>query len=209
MPEAAPNPEETQQLLDAVGRGDRAALDRLLQQHRAYLRAMVGLRLDPRLRARVDASDIVQEAQIEAVRRVDRYLERPVLPFHLWLRQIAHDRLLMVRRQHVAHRRSVERDAALPDESSMQLAQFVLAGAPTPSQMLGRAELVARVHLALVDLSDTDREILLMRTIEGLSNKEVAQVLDLDIATASKRYGRAILRLRELLRAQGLLEGEP
>jgi RNA polymerase sigma-70 factor (ECF subfamily) len=209
MPQAAPDPEETQRLLAAVGGGDRDALDSLLHRHRAYLRALVSLRLDPRLRARVDASDVVQEAQIEAVRRVGSYLERPALPFHLWLRQIAYDRLLMVRRQHVATRRTVEREAVLPDESSLQLADLVLAGAPSPSQQLGRDELVARIQRTLLDLSDTDREILLMRTLEGLSNKEVAQVLDLDLAAASKRYGRAILRLRQLLKARGMLESEP
>ena len=205
----APDPEETQRLLQAVGAGDREALDCLLRQHRAYLWAIVHLRLDTRLRARVDASDVVQEAQIEAVRRVASYLERPALPFHLWLRQIAYDRLLMLRRQHVATRRTVDREAVLPDESSLQLGELLLAAGPTPSQQLGRDELVARIHLALVDLSDTDREILLMRTLEGLSNKEVAQVLGLDLATASKRYGRAILRLRQRLQAQGLLESEP
>lgn len=209
MPHDAPDPEETQRLLQAVGGGDREALDCLLRQHRAYLRALVSLRLDPRLRARVDASDVVQEAQIEAVRRVASYLERPALPFHLWLRQIAHDRLLMVRRQHIATKRTVDREAVLPDESSLQLAELVLAGAPSPSQQLGREELVARIHLALAELSETDREILLMRTLEGLSNKDVAQVLGLDLAAASKRYGRAILRLRQLLKAQGLLESEP
>jgi RNA polymerase sigma-70 factor (ECF subfamily) len=210
MPQAAPDPADTQRLLHAVRAGDRAALDQLLQQHRAYLRGMVGLRLDPKLRARVDASDVVQEAQIEAVRRVEAYLERPALPFHLWLRQIAYDRLLMLRRQHVeAARRAVEREAVLPDESSMGLARFVLGSEPTPSQQLVQHELVARVRLALADLTDDDREILLMRTLEGLSNQETAQVLALDPAAASKRYGRALLRLRQVLKAQGLLEGEP
>lgn len=208
MPQAAPDLEETQRLLDAVGGGDRAALDALLEQHRAYLRSLVSLRLDPRLRARVDASDVVQEAQLEAVRRVGSYLEQRALPFHLWLRRIAYDRLLMVRRQHVATRRTVDREAVLPDPSSLQLADLLLAGTPTPSQQLGREELVTRIHRALLELSDTDREILLMRTLEGLSNKEVAQVLDLDLAAASKRYGRAILRLRQLLKTQGMLESE-
>lgn len=209
MPQAAPDPAETQRLLHAVRAGDAHALDLLLTHHRAYLRSLVGLRLDPQLRARVDASDVVQEAQIEAVRRVAAYLDQPALPFHLWLRQIAYDRLLMLRRQHIeAARRAVARETVLPDESSLGLARFVLASQPTPSQQLVQHELVARVRLALADLSDDDREILLMRTLEGLSNQEVAQVLGLDPATASKRYGRALLRLRRLLKAQGLLGEE-
>jgi RNA polymerase sigma-70 factor (ECF subfamily) len=209
MAQTAPDPAETQRLLEAVRAGDRNALDQLLAHHRAYLRSLIGLRLDPKLRARVDASDVIQEAQIEAVRRVENYLERPSLPFHLWLRQIAYDRLLMLRRQHVeAARRAVEREAALPDESSLQLARFVLAGEPTPSQQVVQHELVLRVRLALAELSEDDREILLMRTLEGLSNQDVAQVLALDPATASKRYGRALLRLRDRLRREGLLESE-
>lgn len=206
---AAPDPAQTQRLLDAVRAGDRQALDQLLEEHRAYLRSLVGLRLDPKLRARVDASDVVQEAQIEAVRRVENYLDRPALPFHLWLRQIAYDRLLMMRRQHVeAARRAVEREAPLPDESSLQLARFILADTPTPSEALVQHEMVGRIRRALVELSDDDREILLMRTLEGLSNQEVAQVLSLDPATASKRYGRALLRLRQMLKDEGLLESQ-
>jgi RNA polymerase sigma-70 factor (ECF subfamily) len=209
MAQAAPDPDETQRLLQAISGGDQEALSSLLEQHRSYVRGLVTLRLDSRLRARVDASDIVQEAQLEAARRVSSYLQEPALPFHLWLRRIAYERLLMARRRHVASCRDVEREAVLPDESSMQLADLVRAGTPTPSQQLGRDELVSRIHATLLELSDTDREIVLMRTLEGLSNKEVAQVLELDLATASKRYGRAILRLRQLLKTQGVLESEP
>src|SRR5262249_9004167 len=99
MGDGAADSADTRRLLDEVRGGDRGALDRLLGEYRHYLRTVVELRLDPKLRARVDPSDVVQEAQLEAVRRVDGYLERPVLPFRLWLRQIAFDRLLMARRQ--------------------------------------------------------------------------------------------------------------
>ncbi|MBY0528556.1 MAG: sigma-70 family RNA polymerase sigma factor [Gemmataceae bacterium] len=208
MSPGTPESAQTQRLLDEVRAGDRGALDRLLAEHRGYLRTLVELRLDPRLRARVDASDVVQEAQLEAVRRVENYLQKPGLPFRLWLRQIAYDRLLMARRQHVeAGRRAIHREAALPDESSLQLAQLAMAAGPTPSQVMVQHELAVRVRAALAELPEDDREVLLMRNYEGLTNQEVAQVLDLELATASKRYGRALLRLRKLLRQGGV--GEP
>jgi RNA polymerase sigma-70 factor (ECF subfamily) len=208
MGQVTPDTPETQRLLDEVRAGDRQALDRLLAEHRQFLRWFVELRLDPHIRARLDASDVVQEAQIEAVRRVDQYLEQPVLPFRLWLRQIAFDRLLMARRQHVeADRRAVTREAPLPDGSSIALARQVLAGGPTPSQHLAKNEMVDRVRLAVAELPETDREILLMRNFEGLTNQETAQILELDPATASKRYGRALLRLRQLLVDNGLTGG--
>jgi RNA polymerase sigma-70 factor (ECF subfamily) len=198
---------ETQRLLDAVRAGDRQALDGLLAQYRAYLRNFVALRLDPKLRPRVDPSDVVQEAQLEAVRRVAAYLDQPALPFRLWLRQIAQDRLLMAWRRHVeADCRAVAREAALSEESSLQLAQLALAAGPTPSQHLAQDELAGRVRQVMAGLPEDDREVLLMRNFEGLSNQEVAQVLGLDPATASKRYGRALLRMRKALRSDGVEE---
>jgi RNA polymerase sigma-70 factor (ECF subfamily) len=166
---------------------------------------VVSLRLDPQLRARVDPSDVVQETQMEAVRRLRGYLDDEPLPFRLWLRQLAHDRLLMLRRRHVtAARRAVGRELALPDGSSFQLAAQLFRGSSTPSEQYNRRELAQRVRQALAQMPDGDRELLLMRNYEGLSNDEGARVLDITPAAASQRYGRALLRLRKLLVAGGL-----
>jgi RNA polymerase sigma-70 factor, ECF subfamily len=201
---------ETLRLLQEIRVGQPGALDRLLARHRPYLRQLVGLRLDAPLRARVDPSDVVQEAQIEAVRRLANYLEQPAMPFRLWLRQIAHDRLLMVRRKHLgAACRTAARDVALPDRSSVALARQLLAPGSTPSEQLSRRELTHRVHQALAELPDPDREVLLMRNFEGLSNQEVAQVLRINPGAASQRYGRALLRLRQILLAGGAAEAHP
>src|SRR6516225_8426712 len=117
-------PAETRRLLGRARGGDREAVEELFIRHRPYLRRLVELRLDPRLRPRVDASDVVQEAQLEAARRLDGYLQMPALPFRLWLRRLAYDRLLMLRRYHLAaERRSVIREVALPDRSSLLLAR--------------------------------------------------------------------------------------
>jgi RNA polymerase sigma-70 factor (ECF subfamily) len=207
MDEPSLDSAETQRLLEQVRAGKPRALDRLLERHRPYVRRVIDLRLDPRLRARVDPSDVVQEAQVEAVWRLDAYLERPPMPFRLWLRQIAYDRLLMLRRHHLgAARRTVARDAALPDRSSLLLAQQLLNGGPSPSEQLTRRELARRVRDALTRLGEADREVLLLRNFEGLSNQETAQVLNVTPATASQRYGRALLRLRKLLTEEGLAE---
>ncbi len=210
MPQVSPDSSETTRLLEQVRDGDRDAFEKLFARHRPYLRQVVSLRLDPKLRARVDASDVVQETHLEAVRRLPDYLERRPMPFRLWLRKTAYERLLMIQRHHVdAQRRAVGREVALPDRSSLQLFGQLLAAGSTPSQQLSRAELARRVRQAVARLADIDKEILLMRNLEGLSNHEVAQVLEIAPAAASQRYGRALLRLRKLLLAGGLSESEP
>src|SRR5262249_24810900 len=161
----------TQHLLERARSGDDAARNQLFARHRSYLRRLVELRIDPRLRSRVDPSDVVQEAQLEATRRLDGYLSEPPMPFPLWLRQIAYDRLLVLRRRHVeAERRAVERDVHLPDRSSLGLAQQLLAAGPGPGEHMVRREFARRVREALDRLSEADREIVVLRNFEGLSN---------------------------------------
>src|SRR5262249_5856379 len=89
-----PDPVETDRLLSLVERADPAAAEELWERHRPALHRMVGLRLDPALGRRVDASDVVQEVLLKASQRLEDYLRRPVLPFHLWLRQIARDQVI-------------------------------------------------------------------------------------------------------------------
>lgn len=202
MAELGADSSETGCLLEQVRDELPGSLDRLLTRHRRYLRQVVALRLDPQLRSRVDPSDVVQEAQMEAVRRLPAYLARRPMPFRLWLRQLAYDRLLMVRRRHVgAARRAVDREISLSAQSSVALAKQLLAPSGTPSEQLSRRELARRVHHAIANLPEVDREVFLMRNFEGLSNQEVAQVMQIKPATASQRYGRALVRLRNLLLA--------
>jgi RNA polymerase sigma-70 factor (ECF subfamily) len=204
MSEVLPDSAETQRLLDQVRAGDRRALDELLARHRPYLSQLVELRIDPRLRQRVDPSDVVQEAQLEAARRLEGYLSAPPLPFRLWLRQLAQDRMGMLRRYHVgAARRAVGREVALPERSSLLLAQGLLQGA-APGRRLDQEELARLVRQAVGRLAGADREVLLMRTFEGLSFEEVSFMLGVDAAAARKRHGRALLRLGKLLAAGGL-----
>jgi RNA polymerase sigma-70 factor (ECF subfamily) len=209
MNEVQPDPPEIQSLLQRARAGDRQAIAELLAAYRAYLCQFVELRLDPKLRARVDPSDIVQEAQLEAVRRLEDYLAQPPMPFRLWLRQLALDRLLMLHRHHVATaRRAVEREIPLPEMSSLLLAQQILGAGSTPSQQVNRRELAGRLRQAMAQLADADREILLLRHFEGLSNPEVGQILGLEPGTVSKRHGRAVRRLHKILFESGLTESQ-
>jgi RNA polymerase sigma-70 factor, ECF subfamily len=201
--------EETRRLLAQVDAGDREAFERLFGQFRGELRRFIELRLDARLRTRVDASDVVQETHLEVLGRLPDYLVRRPMPFRLWLRKTAYERLLKLRRRHVdAARRAVDRELPLPDRSSLLLAQQLIAGGSSPSQKLSRRELARRVGQALAGLSGTDREILLLRNFESLSYEEIGCLLDIDAVTARKRYGRALLRLRQVLSASGLLESD-
>lgn len=203
-----PDSEETRALLERVARNEVRALEELLVRHRAGLRDFVEFHLDPQLRARVDPSDVVQETQMELVRRMNDFLTQRPMPFRLWMRKKAYERLLNLRRDHLLHqRRSVRREVAMPDRSSLLLARPLLANQPTPSQEAEARELAERIARAVAQLGDADREILLLRHAEDLPFEEIAYLLDLTPAAARKRFGRALIRLQNLLRDEGLLEG--
>jgi RNA polymerase sigma-70 factor (ECF subfamily) len=210
MTEVKPDSAQTRLLLEQVARGDRQALERLLQQYRPRLHAFIEARLGPWVRSRVDPSDVVQEVQLEVAQRMDDFLDRSPMPFHLWVRKTAYERLLKVQREHRQRaRRSVDREVALPDHSSLFLAKPLLAGGPSPSQQLAARELADRVGQAVTELPEADREVLLMRHMEGLDYAEIACLLDVSAAAARQRYGRALLRLRKVLKDHGLLEPHP
>jgi RNA polymerase sigma-70 factor (ECF subfamily) len=200
-----PNPPDTQNLLDQARQGDAAAVEQLLSRHREPVRRMIGLRLDPAIARRVDASDVVQEVLLEASRRLTDYLRNPAMPFHLWLRHIARDHLIDAHRRHrLAQKRGVDREQPLAaagwaNQSSLELAAQFLDHELTPASAALRHELERRLHAALAQLPDDDRDVIWMRHFEQLSNQEVAAELGLSEAAASMRYLRAVRKLRELL----------
>jgi RNA polymerase sigma-70 factor (ECF subfamily) len=201
----SPDSSATDDLLARARNGEAEAVDRLLSTEREPLRRMIGARLDSALAARVDASDVVQDVLIEAHKRLNDYLRNPVMPFRLWLRHIAKDHVIDAHRRHrQAQRRSMDREqpiapAVLADHSSFELAGQLLDQEPTPASAAVRHELQARLQEAIAALDDDDREVVLMRHAEQLSNQEVATVLGLSEAAASMRYLRAVRRLRATL----------
>jgi len=196
-------------LLEKARMGNAEAFEQLFQSYRDTLRQIVALRMDPRLSSRVDASDIIQDAHAVAAQRFPDYLEREPVSFRVWLRQIVQDQLLMACRRHMrADRRSVYREVPLPEQSSVALAEQLTAQGPAPSQQIARAEQIRHVRVALGQLGDEDREILLMRHFELLSYKEIGYILHLESATARKRYGRALIRLGNIMRDMGMTESQ-
>ena len=206
-----PEPQPTLELVQQAAGGDAEAANRLLERHRAALRRMIALRLDRGVAQRVDASDVVQDVLLEASRRLADYLRDPKMPFHLWLRHLAQDRMIDLHRRHHAQRRDVGRERPLQargsvDQSSLDLAAQLSDQELTPAAANIRKELAQRFLAALDQLDEQDREIIVMRHIEQLGNSEVAEALQLSPAAAGMRYLRALRRLRGLL-AEGPSEG--
>jgi RNA polymerase sigma-70 factor (ECF subfamily) len=198
---------ETVHLLERLRAGDRQALAELFQRHRDRLHRMVELRLDERLRGRVDASDVLQDSFLDLARRVEGYLSDPRLPVFLWLRLIVSDRLAMVHRQHLGTRmRDVAQEVSLPRDRSPQassaaLASMLLGRLTSPSNAAMRAEQILQVQEAVNSLEPLDREVVALRHFEQLSRAEAAAVLGISEPAVTKRYIRAIKKLTAILAA--------
>ena len=189
---------DTEELLDRAGRGDQAACHDLLARHRARLREMVALRIDRRMAARVDPSDVVQDALADAARNLSDYLVSRPIPFYPWLRQFAWERLLQLHRFHLqAKRRSVDREQLrifdLSADSEAALSERLAYSTRSPSARLLDDELRQRVQAAIEELPSRDREVLVLRYLEQLNTTEIASVLGIGEA-AVKAVIAALLR---------------
>jgi RNA polymerase sigma-70 factor (ECF subfamily) len=199
---------DTGELIERAEAGDARAGQQLLARHRKRLRRMVALRMDRRLAARVDPSDVVQETLMDAALRLPDYLRRRPLPFYPWLRQLAFERLVELNRRHVrAQKRSVQREEPglleLPEDSAVELAGQLAGASGSPSQALVREELRGRVQEALARLSAKDRDVLVLRHLEQLSAADCAATLGLTESGFKARHVRALDRLRRLISAAG------
>ena len=195
---------ETEELLERATRGDQQAIGQLLTRYRSRLRQMVMVRMDPRLKSRIDPSDVVQEALMDASRMLPEYLRDRPLPYYPWLRQVAWQRLYDLHVQHVqAKKRSVAREGAeamiLSDASIVQLAERVVAAGTSPSMNLFRKELRRRVREALGQMKAEDREVLVLRYLEQLDANEIAAIVGISKDAVNMRHLRALKRLRGLL----------
>jgi RNA polymerase sigma-70 factor (ECF subfamily) len=195
---------DTEELLARAQDGDAAARQQLLVRHRDRLCRMVAARLDRRLAARVDPSDVVQEALAEAAQKLPSYLLQPPVPFYPWLRRLAWEHLLKTHQHHLAARkRSAGREepglAGLADESALELVQRLVASGTSPSKHLLREELRRRVRDVLAQLAAGDREVLVLRYLEGLPFSAIAEVLAINEGAVKMRHTRALRRLCGLL----------
>jgi RNA polymerase sigma-70 factor (ECF subfamily) len=192
---------------DELGRlrteGDQAVAA-LFSQYQERLRRMVSYRLDRRLYGRVDAADVLQEAYLESARRIQDYLDRPTVPFFVWLRQITSQVLIDTHRRHLAKMRDPQQEVRMHrggnlHATSHSLAAQLVGNLTSPSRAAIREELLIQVREALEGMDELDREVLALRHFEELSNNEVAEILGLQKAAASNRYVRALKRLRSIL----------
>jgi RNA polymerase sigma-70 factor (ECF subfamily) len=205
MADVSSNNSEVRRLVDQAAQGDDVAWERLMSEHRPRLRRMVALRMDRRLKGRIDPSDVIQESYIDAARRLKEYSENPSMPFFLWLRFLTAQRLMEQHRRHLgAQARDAGREISLyhgafPEATTADLAAHLLGKLSSPSQAAIRVEQTIRLQEALNSLEPIDREILALRHFEQFSNGEAAEVLGLDKSAASKRYARALMRLKDVL----------
>ena len=199
----------TAELLQRARNGDPDVVGELLTRDAERLRRMVQLRMDARLKGRVDAGDVLQEVHLEAAQRLPDYLRKPDMPFFLWMRFLTNQRLAALCRHHLGvQARDVRREVPLqrgsPGATSVALAHCLSAHATTPSMAAMRGERKARLEEALDEMDPTDREVLALRHFEQLSNAEAAGELGINAAAASKRYVRALRRLKEILGGENL-----
>lgn len=200
-----PEHNQTNELLAQARQGDETAINQLMDGHRNSLRQLVRMRLDQKIQRRVDVSDVVQDILVEANRRLQKYMDNPIMPFHLWLRQIARDRMIDAHRRHrVSSRRSVDREQPIAaprgyDQSSIQLAAVLGDENLTPAAAALQKEIAGRIESAITKLDAKDSEIVIMRHYELLSNQEIAAALELTEPAASMRYLRAVRRLKAIL----------
>jgi RNA polymerase sigma-70 factor, ECF subfamily len=198
-------------LVDELARratlGEVSALAELFVRYRARLRQMIRLRLDRRLQGRVDPSDVLQDAYVDLAAKLPEYAGHPAVPIFLWLRLVVGERLLRVHRHHLgAAMRNAGREISLhhgtfPEASSASLAAQLIGQITSASRATLRTEMQALLQDAINGLDPFDREVIALRHFEELTNDEVAEILGLSKAAASKRYVRAMLRLKAVIRS--------
>jgi RNA polymerase sigma-70 factor (ECF subfamily) len=198
------DPPDTDELIRRADDGDDAAVGALMTRHRRRLQQMVRVRMDPRVSARVDPSDIVQESFVKAIRQLPQYLRTRPIPFYPWLRRIAWQQLLHLHEQHLgAAKRSVKKERnvnwGLTDHSVAMLAEAFADDKTSPSAAAARQEVRGRVRKALDGLTEKDREVLMQRYLEQLSAKEIAVILETTEAAIHVRHMRALQKVHEAL----------
>ena len=203
-----------EELLDAAARGDEGALAVLIERHRDRLERMVRLRMDRRLQGRVDPADVVQEAYLTVRGKFPQYCAGARMPFFVWLRLEVGQKLVQAHRFHLGTQmRAAGQEVSLhhgplPQVSSLSLVEHLLGKLTSASRAAMRAELQLRVQEALNGMDPRDREVLILRHFEDLSNSEVAQVLGIKPSAAVNRYVRALGRLQDVFEGMpGGIEG--
>jgi len=181
--------------------GDDAALGPLFERHRGRLLPMVTFRLDPRLLGRIDADDVLQETYVDAQKRLAAF-RGDDKPFLVWIRLITQQTMVDLHRRHLGTRmRTAGKEVAAPQSGTMS--SLFVGHITSPSRAMMREEVRGEIERALEEMDEIDREVLMLRHFEDLSNKDVATVLGIQENAASNRYVRALGRLRGYLGGLG------
>jgi RNA polymerase sigma-70 factor (ECF subfamily) len=207
MTDAGKLPDRNQIAEDLQADGEEA-LAKYFSQVQERLKRVINFRLDYRLSGRVSESDVIQETYVRAAKRIDSFLEKDDMPFFVWLRLEVNQKLHEIHRHHFgAEKRDVRKEIKFGESknesgnTSMQLAAHIVGQLTSPSLLLERAEQIVRLERTLNEMNDLDREIIALRHFEELSNSETANILDIEPAAASKRYLRALQRLRQIMQS--------
>lgn len=203
MPTVSSSEQETL-LLQRIEGGDSSSLGELFLIHQDRLYRMIDLRLDRRVRSRLSVDDVLQESFLDIARRIKEFLVDRTVPFYVWLRFLVIQRLQMLQRSHLgSQKRSVKLESNFSPEENLWASADSMAGnffspLTSPTQAAIRHELEAKLQHALASMDALDREVLALRHYEELSNQEVANILQITRDAASKRYMRALKRLKDL-----------
>lgn len=191
-------------LLDRYQQGELDVVQELFKKPRARLRKMISVRMDPRIAARVDPSDVVQDTLIEATKRLSEFARDRPVPFHAWIRRLGWEKMIQIHRKHIrSQKRSVTREQQdemqLKDESVLAFAECLFADQNDPAERIMKSELIARMRRAIAELGPNDQEILTLRFLEELTTEESAEILQISIAAVKTRTFRAVARLNQIL----------
>ena len=191
-------------LIQKAQKGDLEALAQVFETNRERLKRMIRVRMSERVRPRVAASDVLQEAYVDLAQQLGNYAKDPKLPFFLWMRRVTGLRLAKVHREHLGQKiRDVNRerrlDVAIPDASAVYMANQLSGHFTSVSEKAMRNENELRMQAAIEQVSETDREILAMRHVEQLTNSEIAVLLEISESAATNRYVRAIRKLKDAM----------
>ena len=199
--------DSTIDLVQSLRSGHDDALGELIDHYRERLERIIRFRLDYRLAGRVAPADVIQDAFISAQARLDHFRGKPDMPFFVWLRLIVQQQLIDLHRQHLqAEKRDVRKEISIEQpqaspQTSLAIAAYLVGNATSPSRAYSRGERIRMIEQALNAMEEIDREVIALRHFEELSNNEVAEVLQIGVQAASKRYVRAMKRMKEIVAA--------
>ena len=203
---AADNPPDLTELIRRARQGDAQCRDRLFEACRSYLGLIARAQVESWLRARVDASDLVQQTMLEAHRDFGRFQGSGQHEWLAWLRRIlTHNAADFVRRYRGAAKRQVFREIRFRDSRDTDAgpgAPEPAAADSTPSQELQRRDDQLFVAAGLAELPPDYQEVILLRNLERLPFDEVARRMDRSRPAVQMLWMRAIRKLRDIVGEQ-------